>query len=156
MIKHLNCHFVPIIRIISAKRKFHSIHQFSRYWLKTEKKTFIFHLSRAITLTRSHLTTLVVADFCRPCNKDYFSYWKNLAKPNGFGDICKTTTVWSLCYIYSNGSHVFQRIKNPHISSMQDTPWNIQTKFNSSWSSSVEIEVEKFLTTRWAKNIILE
>ena len=30
-------------------------------------------------------------DLCRPytCNKDHFSKWNNLAKPNGFGDICE-------------------------------------------------------------------
>ena len=25
-------------------------------------------------------------DFCSPNNKDHFSYWQNLVKPNGFGD----------------------------------------------------------------------
>ena len=30
-------------------------------------------------------------------------------------------SVWPLCSIYSNGGHVFPRIKNPHINSMQDT-----------------------------------
>ena len=31
------------------------------------------------------------------------------------------TTVWPLCSIFNNGGHVFRRIKNPHICSMQDT-----------------------------------
>ena len=29
--------------------------------------------------------------------------------------------VWSLCSIYNNGGHVFRKIKNPQISSMQNT-----------------------------------
>ena len=48
----------------------------------------------------------------------------------------RKTTVWPLCSIFSNDGHVFQRIKNPHISSMHDTPRNIHTKFGSNWSSS--------------------
>ena len=37
---------------------------------------------------------------------------QNLDKPNGFGDICeKKTTVWPMCYIFSNGGHVFRQIK---------------------------------------------
>ena len=46
------------------------------------------------------------------------------------------TTVWPLCSIFSNGGHVFQWIKNPHTSSMQDTPRNIYAKFGSNLSSS--------------------
>ena len=42
--------------------------------------------------------------------------------------------------LFSNGGHVFRRIRNPHISSMQDTPKNIHAKFGSNWSSSVTIE----------------
>ena len=30
--------------------------------------------------------------------------------------------------------------QNPHISSMQDTPWDIRTKFGSNWTSSVRGE----------------
>ena len=47
----------------------------------------IFPLSREITLTKSHLTTFIPQDFCSP-NKDQFSYFKNLTKPNDFGDTC--------------------------------------------------------------------
>ena len=47
-------------------------------------------------------------------------------------------------FIYSifsnNGGHIFQRKKNLQISSMQDTPRNIYTKFDSNWSSSVRGE----------------
>ena len=55
----------------------------------------------------------------------------------------RKTTVWPLCSIFSNHGHVFQWIKNPHISSMQVTLRNIHTKFGSNWSSSFE----KLLTT---------
>ena len=41
---------------------------------------------------------------------------------------------------FSNGGHIFQRIKNLHINSMQDTLRNIHTKFGSNWSSSVRGE----------------
>ena len=47
------------------------------------------------------------------------------------------TTVWPLRSIFSNSGYVFQQIKNPHISYLQDTPKNIHTKFGSNWSSSV-------------------
>ena len=39
--------------------------------------------------------------------------------------------------MFSNDRHVFRRNKNPHISSMQDNPRNIHTKFGFNWSSSV-------------------
>ena len=39
--------------------------------------------------------------------------------------------------VFSNGSHVFQWIKNPHLSSMQNTPRNTHTKFGSNWSSGI-------------------
>ena len=54
-----------------------------------QKKNVIFHLSKAITLTRSCLTTFIPKDFCRSYSKDHFSNKKNLAGPNGFGDICE-------------------------------------------------------------------
>ena len=63
--------------------------QFSRYWLKTVNKNVIFHVLRAITLRRSHLTNLIPRNFWRPYSKGHFSKWKNLAKPYGFGDICE-------------------------------------------------------------------
>ena len=45
------------------------------------------------------------------------------------------------CSIFSNGGHIFSRIKNPHNCSMQNnTPMNIHTKFGSKWSSSVRGE----------------
>ena len=107
------------------------------------KGNIILHLSRAVTLTTSHLTTLIPENFWRPYNKDHFSNWKSLAKPNGFGD----TFVYAIncCLIplfyFSDGGHVFRQIKNSHFSSMQDTPRNIHTKFGSNWPSSVREEV---------------
>ena len=50
------------------------------------------------------------------------------------------TTAWPLHSIFSNGGHIFQRTLNPHKISMQDTPRNIHTKFNSNWSSSFSEE----------------
>ena len=75
----------------------------------------------------------------RSLHAEHFYPWQNLAKPNGFGDMRKTT-VWPLCSICSNGGHVFWWIKNPHSISMQDTQRNIHTKFGSNLSSSVRGE----------------
>ena len=63
-----------------------------------------------------------------------FNPCQTLAKPNGLGDICE-----KLLYD-PYGGHVFRLIKNPHISSMQDTPWNSHTKIGSNWSSSIRGE----------------
>ena len=68
---------------------FHSIyHSFQNIGWKLFKKV-IFHLSRAITLTWSRMTTLIMRDYCRPNHKDHFSDWKRFAKPNHFGYISK-------------------------------------------------------------------
>ena len=64
----------------------------------------------------------------------------NFAIPNGFGDICEKIIVWTLRSIFSNGGHVFRQIKNPHISTMHNTPRNIHTKFGFNWSGSVRRE----------------
>ena len=44
---------------------------------------------------------------------------------------------YCLTPIFSHSVHVFQQIKNPHISSMQDTPTNFNTKFGFNWSNSI-------------------
>ena len=50
------------------------------------------------------------------------------------------TSLWPLCSFFINCVHVFQQIKNSHISSMQDTPRNIHTKFGSNWLSYIRGE----------------
>ena len=78
----------------------------------------------------------------------YHNFWillntliirQNLAKPQ-FWRYMQKTTVWPLCSIFGNNCHAFRQIKNPHISSMQDTTRNIYTNFSSNWSSSVRGE----------------
>ena len=89
----------------------------SRYWLKTvkkrTKKNIIFPLSRAITLTRSHLTTFIPGDFCSPNNKDQFSYQKNLAKSNGFGYICEKLLSDAFVLFLVTAAMFFDRSKIP-------------------------------------------
>ena len=65
-----------------------------------------------------------------------FTQCQNLAKPNGFGDIYKKSAVWSLCSIFSNGSHVFKLIKNPNSPFVQDTLRNNHYKFHANLFSS--------------------
>ena len=50
------------------------------------------------------------------------------------------TSVWTLCSIFSNDSHVFKWIKIPHNHFMQNNLRNIQSKFGSNWSSSFRRE----------------
>ena len=67
---------------------------------------------------------------------------QNLTKPNRFGDIYEKllSDHYVLCSLLSNGDHIYKRIKNLHISSMQDTRRNIHTKFGSNWANSVRGE----------------
>ena len=69
-----------------------------------------------------------------------FTQCQNFAKPNNLKIYMQKTTVWPVSSIFSHSGHVFQQVKNPHISSMQNTPRIIQTKFGSNWSSSVRGE----------------
>ena len=46
----------------------------------------------------------------------------------------------TLYSIFSNSGHDFRRIKNPHTSSVHNTPRNIHLEFGSNWSSSVRGE----------------
>ena len=81
------------------------------------------------------MTTFIPEDFYRPYNKDNFSNWKNLAKHNGLGDICEK--LLSDPYVlFLVMAAMFLMDQKTHISSMQDTPRNIHTKFGSNWSSS--------------------
>ena len=49
----------------------------------------------------------------------YFYLCQNLAKPTGFGDICKN--LLSDPYVFSNGGNVFSPIKNPNGQFVMDT-----------------------------------
>ena len=64
-------------------------------------------LSRAITLTWSHLTILIPWDFCRPYNKDLFSNWKFHSIYQSFQDIG-----WKLYIKTSHFSHHMESSDN--------------------------------------------
>ena len=76
----------------------------------------------------------------RSHHAEHFYPCQNLAKPKGFGDICEKLLSDPYVLFLVNGGHVFQRIKNPHISSMQNTPRNIYIEFGSNQSSSFREE----------------
>ena len=103
-----------------------------------------FHISRASTPTRSHLTTLIIISVTE-------RIWLNLhvtvLEIKYVKNYCLT-----FCSIFSNGSHAFWWIKNPYFNSMQDTQRNIHTKFGSNWSSCVRGKEFWKLLTRMMDN----
>ena len=66
---------------------------------------------------------------------DTITIFQNLAKPNSFWDICEKLLSDPYVLFLVMVNMFFQQIKNPNLSSMQDTRRNIHT--GSNWSSSV-------------------
>ena len=71
-----------IIRIISAISIYHGFQDCQKEKKKKKKHHFF-----PITLIRSRPITFMPEDFCSPNKKGSFQLSKELAKPNGFGDI---------------------------------------------------------------------
>ena len=63
-----------------------------------------------------------------------------MAKPNGFGDICEKLLSDPYVMFLVKAAIFFDRSKNPHTNSMQNTTRNIRIKFGSNWTSNVRGE----------------
>ena len=80
---------------------------------------------------------------------------QNLANPNDFWDICNNLLSDPYVLFLEIVGHVSPWIKNPHISSMQNSPRNIHTKFGSNWSIGFRGEnIFKVITLIMAKKTL--
>ena len=88
----------------------------------------------------------------------FSSWWlllltSKLAKPNGFGDICKKTSVCPLCSIFSKEGHVFRRIKKKPHHFYAEHPKEHVYQLGSESSSSFREDFLEEITLKMEKNV---